>query len=276
MQVLFENYYNDALKFSEELYRNLLKNPPAISEEVEGGALITVINGMPDIIVYFYKKALAPNADAYAFMINIHDDKRSTVTTKTGRKYRRKLVKEGIMGVNVANIIQQYKNKVCDYDKLKKYIKPAGSQGYAFDENISMQDFLYITMDLITTNEFAKIFVHEAQHFYNPYVHQRAEQIRKYDTGKKLTVQQQRRVNYVFSDREVNSAIAEAAVGVIGDPIYKKFLSSPKFLRRFVNACIDQIASEGAWTQYPAHIKQKMIKRWTQIFHERVKKKPNA
>lgn len=276
MQVLFENYYNDALKFSEQLYRNLLKNPPAISDEVESGALVTMINSNPDMIVQFFKTALAPNADAFAFMINVHDAKRSTVVTKTGAKRRRKLVTEGIMGINVANIIQHYKNRVCNYEVLKPYIKTIGKNAYAFDDRITMQQLFSIVMDLITTNVFAKIFVHEAQHFYNPFVHQRDEQIRKYDAGKKFTRKQQRSVNYVFSDREVNSAITEAAASVLGDATNKKLLSSPKYLRRFVNACIDVLRAENIWNQYPTHIRQKMIKRWTQIFHERVKKEPSA
>ena len=50
MQVLFENYYNDALKYSEELYRTLRKNPPAFDET---GDLITVVSGTPDIIIRF-------------------------------------------------------------------------------------------------------------------------------------------------------------------------------------------------------------------------------
>jgi len=274
MRMLFENYYNDALKFSEQLYRNLLKNPPAPSDEVAGNSLVTIVHGTPDIIVTFYKAALSRKDDSQAYMINMHQDKRTTVVTPAGHKRRRKLVVDGSMGINVANIIQLYKHQIIDYDVLKPYIKKVGKNAYAFDDRITMNIFLNIVMDLITTNIFAKIFTHEIQHFYNPFVHKRAEQIRKHETGEKLTAQQQRDINYTFSDQEINSRITEAAASIIGNPIFARYFSSPKFLPRFINACIDELRVDRLWEDYPEAIKRKMVKRWTQIFHERVNKDP--
>lgn len=274
MRILFENYYNDALKFSEQLYRKLLKNPPAPSDEIAGNSLVTIVNGTPDIIVTFYKAPLSKKDDSQAYMINIHQDKRTTVVTKTGNKRRRKLVVDGSMGINVANIIQLYKHQISDYDVLKPYIKKVGKNAYAFDDRITMNIFLNIVMDLITTNIFAKIFTHEVQHFYNPFVHQRAEQIRKHETEEELTAQQQRDINYTFSNQEINSRITEAATSIIGNPAFARYFSSPKFLSRFINACIDEMRVERLWEDYPEEIKRKMIKRWTQIFHERVNKDP--
>lgn len=273
MQLLFEQYFNDAIDFSREMYKNLRKSLEIYPDE--GGDVVYTLSDDPLIDVVFSRTPDTGMQTALAGFYRATKGKRSTVALKSGKKARRMLVIGGEIVINVANIIMKYRHLFSMYKELAPFIIKIKKNNYKISDKISASEFATIVKDLIDTNFFAHVFAHEVQHFYNPWVHKRAESHRKVKIDRPLTRDEQRSLNYHRSNAEVDSRTIEAAVRVIGNEGIQDIFehNTPKNQERFIEACRLEFIKDGVWDVYPQKLQEKLMKRWSKIYQHEVQRR---
>lgn len=275
MQLLFEQYFNDAMDFSREMYENLQKSLDIFPHE-EG--IIYTLSDDPLINVDFVRAPGPGMQTALAGFYRATKGKRSTVTLKSGKKARRMLVIGGEIVINVANIIMKYRHLFSMYKKLAPHIIKIKDNSYKISDKISASQFAAIVKKLIDTNFLEHILAHEVQHFYNPWIHKRAESHRKVKVDRPLTRDEQRRLNYHRSNAEVDSRTIEAATRVISsvaaEDIFEQ--NTPKNQESFVDACRLEFIKDGVWGAYPQKLQEKLIKRWSKIYQHEMQRRRTA
>lgn len=274
MNLLFETYYTDVINFSREMYNNLLNSDPI----AEGDNIAYMLSEDPVLDIVFIK---TPEPGLYRDLAGFYGKtkgKRSTVTLKNGKKARRVLIEGGLIAVNVANVLQKHRRDFPFYREVARLIEPTEQGGFRFSDALSSHDFAIIVNQFIKTVFFKHIFAHEIQHFYNPWVHKRAESHRKVNLGKPLTRKQQLRINYIRSNAEVDSRTVEAAVGVM-NALGNAYLfeeDTPDHRERFVNACKQFLTNDNHWREYSPKIQDKMVKRWKRMYLQEVQRRSLA
>lgn len=274
MNLLFETYYTDVINFSREMYNNLLKSDPI----PEGDNIAYMLSEEPLLDIVFIK---TPEPGLYRDLAGFYGKtkgKRSTVTLKSGKKARRMLVEGGLIAINVANILQKHRRYFPLYSEVARLIEPTEHGGFRFSDALSQLDFAIVVNQLIKTYFFKHIFAHEMQHFYNPWVHKRAESHRKVNLRKPLSRKQQLRINYIRSNAEVDSRTVEAAVGVMS-VIGNAYLfeeDTPENKEEFVNSCRQFLIKDNHWNEYSPKIQDKMIKRWKKMYLQEVQRRSLA
>jgi hypothetical protein len=275
MQLLFEQYFTDALDFSRDLYKKL-RNSTEIYPT--GEDVIYKLSDDPLIDVIFARTPNLGMQTALGGFYRATKGKRSTVTLKNGKKARRMLVLGGEIVINVANIIQKYRHLFSIYKEIAPAIIKIKKNSYAFSDDVSALHFATIVKELIDTNFFAHVFAHEVQHFYNPWVHKRAESHRKVKTDLPLTQDEQRDLNYLRSNAEVDSRTIEAAVRVIGAQGMQHVFdeNTPENQKKFVIACIQDFINTEVWDVYPEWLRNKLIRRWSKIYQHEMQRRSRA
>jgi len=275
MQLLFEQYFNDAMDFSREMYKNLRKSLDMFPVDED---VAYILSDDPLIHVTFVKTPHPGTESDLGGFYKYNKGKRSTVVTKSGKKQRRMLVTGGNIVINVANIIMKNRHLFYLYKDLKPFIIENGKNGYAISDDINAVQFATIVKALIKADFLAPIFAHEIQHFYNPWTHKRAESHRKVKTKLPPTRAQQRRLNYKRSNAEVDSNTIEAAVAVIGEPGKQDVFAqnTPANQREFVRMCVIQLAKQNMWNVYPQWLQKKIMKRCSSIYEHEMQRRANA
>lgn len=266
--IITESYYNDLMMFTRKLYTQIIKTP---RYKIDNTLCSFIFIDKPLRIEFARFPSSEIYADAYAYFAPIYSDKRVTVVDTSGKKKRRKQLIAGSIVFNIANIYVNYRTYLKNYNEVAPYIVEIEEDVYGFDEKLSTAKLQDIVDVLVKSHVFVQMLSHEAQHYYGPIVHRRAERTTKYRVQKPVTRERQREINYAFSNPEVDSGIVEAAGAVFGNPIFRH-LKKPEQVREFVNACIAVLTREDRWRYYPESIKQKMIKKWHALFLDQTKR----
>lgn len=270
---LFEQYFTDTIKYARDLYKNLRKSVDFFPAEED---VVFAVSEDPMITVMFAK---APENDtSLASFYRVTKGKRSTVVLNNGKKKRRMLVIGGIIVINVANMIQKHRHLFSLYKEIAPFIKKIKKGSYKFSDAITPGYFAIIVKTLIETNFFAQIFAHEVQHFYNPWIHKRAETRRKVKTDIPLSVRKQRQLNYHRSNAEVDSRTVESAVRVIGEPKMQDIFeeNTPDNEKRFIKACRQDLINDNVWDVFPEWLQKKLIRRWSIIYQQEMQRRSLA
>lgn len=283
--VLFENYYYNVITFAhnaaDEIYTSFKSGNYKLIPE---GIKITVKVGDVDIFLrLIYKLNFHDTSLASEFSLPF----RRTVTIKSNEKVRRVLPnpKAGaIIDMNIANIINKFHSlkfrvsAALGKGNLKQYMYKAADRVYNFNDKITPEVMKTITKVFMESEYFDRELTHELQHYMDPRMHKWLPKTRKKEISPHTTqanIKSKDRMpardlqvymNYLLSDAEVNSAIADTAMHVIRVRDSKRLLSNYN-PTNFVDASIDFLTKTGRWDHYTPDIRRKVISKLTLIYN---------
>lgn len=261
--VLFENYYFSVIEMAENIEKlsKAAYDRGDYALDDNGNFEIVVDVGEYTVNVIFV--GVPHFVDTHMAELDYSHDKfkRQTVKLKRDVKRRRKLPtsKLAVIRIYLANQIERYsllKTQICDLSPhencklLNKYIKKYGVTNTAyFASNTPLEYFIRLCGTYMDTTYFGRTIAHEIQHFLAPRMHGWAAKTRKqeispdalkmqkegllYDTMREL----QRYVNYLLSNDEIDSVIAETVMYVIAAGDINKFFHHKDGLEAFLNDC---------------------------------------
>lgn len=268
MFILFETYYNETLAFARKLYLELIKFEAFDPNE---NGIDVIISDEPQLSVRFLKES---RDDSYASFQAITNERRTTITTKTGKKARRILIVGGIINIYVANVLKHDRRSYgSKYKTIEPYITEHKDGAYNLSKYFPPDVFLAIVKMMTKTTFFQQIFAHEVQHFYNRWIHKRAETHRKVKTKEPLSRKDQRELNYFRSNAEIDSRTVEVAASVMNQPALQHLFdeNTPENLREFIDACKAVFIHSGVWYNFfTESIKRRIIRRLSQIYYNEV------
>lgn len=283
--VLFENYYYNVITFAhkaaDEIYTNYKEGDFDIIPQ--GVKINAIVDDTEIYLRLIYKLA----AKSTALASEISFPFRRTTTIKSNEKVRRVLPNKNagaIIDMNVANIINKFQSLRYRVDaalgkgNLKKYIVKVADDVYTFNAHTTPEIVKTITKTFMESEFFDKELAHELQHYMDPRVHNWMPKTRKKNiaahtkqanakSNNKLTANElQVYINYLLSDAEVNSAIADTAMQVLRVKSGKKLLEKYN-PTAFVKASINFLTKIGKWMHYTHDIQRKIISKLTLIYN---------
>ena len=270
MHMLFEDFFNNLLDFSDRIYQKLLNQElnPATN-----GNLHTII---PDTInkkavnynVFFVRDSsveAALDSNEYASMSPLTASRRH-VTQKDNKRTRRVVYgRNAQLVINVPEMIASFKRSNKDlYNHAVKFMQYIDeSNCIRFTKKLSNDGFRQIVLNLINTLAFKRIFTHELQHHYGPVSRGAAfpdSNSAKHAEHRAPNVDQNF-YKYVVDQDEIDSYTVEAPMYVASHTHFIKMNNR----RDFVNQCALSI-HDNKWKYLPIDIRKRLIRRWTKIF----------
>ena len=216
-----------------------------------------------------------------AYLTDRNTKKPVPVTLRSGEKRDRIMpeMKQVKIGINLANLIMdRVPENLILYKNAEQFIAENGSDAYKFDQ-VDHKIFTEICYDFIFTVFFQEILAHELQHYYGPREHNwipktikreitpEIQQLNAYqDADRKKGEKRkslnkkalQKYINYLHSNDEVDSAVAEAAMFVITKAARNEDLFSTSSADDFVERCINHLYDRHKWSLYSPDIKDKV------------------
>lgn len=283
--ILFENYYYNVVTFAhraaDEVYINYKEGDYKFIPQ--GVKIDAIVDDVEIYLRLIYK--LDTNDTSLASELSFPF--RRTVAIKPNKKVRRVLPNKNagaIIDMNIANIINKFHSLRYRVDialgkgNLKKYITKIADGAYTFNENTTSEVVKVVTKTFMESEFFDKELTHELQHYMAPRVHNwlpktRKKEITPYTTQanieskNKMTKKElQIYINYLLSDDEVNSAIADTAMHVVRVRNHKRLLKNYK-PASFVKASIGFLTKIGKWNHYTPDIQRKIRSKLTLIYN---------
>lgn len=285
--LVFETYYNEVINLATFALKKLKdavesqqisKNNRGISVSFEAAYIkfnvyfdaIPVVDGDSD-------------GAGFAALYDLTSARRHTITNNRGKKLRRKIAQgDANIRFNVANIIMSWREQTWFYKDIKQHIVEhgEGTEHFSF-KGVKADKFAQICAELIELPYFQKYFTHEFQHYYNPRMHNWIAKTRKQTPDKPVAdalretgldaKEVQRYFNYLLSNDEVDSAIAESAAMVIKVNV-SKVDSSNMFAESmpqlFVNQAVAILKKTDKWDRYTDSIRKRIIRKLTLIYNK--------
>jgi hypothetical protein len=283
--VLFENYYYDVIMFAhnaaDEIYINYKNGDYEFIPQ--GIKISAIVNDVEIYLRLIYKLNTADSALA----TELSFPSRRTVTIRPNEKRRRVLPNKNagaLIDMNIANIINKFHSLRYRVDialgkgNLKKYMHKIADRVYSFNNDTPPEIIKTITKVFMESEFFDKELTHELQHYMDPRAHNwmpktRNKEISPYtkqaniESKNKLTTKElQVYINYLLSDAEVNSAIADTAMHVIRVR-HKKRLLNRYTPAAFVKSSIRFLTKIGKWNHYTPDIQKKVMSKLTLIYN---------
>lgn len=282
--ILFENFYYDVIKKTHRAAEHMRKEFEAEKHTfVDVG--IKLVTTFEDV-QYFLRLVFTPTEPVSDLASIIEIPWRTTVKIKSGESRRRQMPQgnSAIIDMNIANIINKFEvlQKIIvtqiGADALT-YIHKNKGVGYTFDSNTPRDLIVNIAQVFVDSQFFYRELAHEMQHYYDPREHNWMPKVRKQviqpdalksniKSEDRVTKRRlQKYVNYLASDAELNSAIAETAMHVMRvknrEELFKTY--DPE---QFVSQSIKFLDEVGKWQHYSTRIKQKVMSKLTLIYNE--------
>lgn len=276
--ILFENFYYDVVDKTKRAADDIRAKFKAgkYSFVDDGIKIKTNFEGVNYFLLFVFKMYDPETALAYI----TQPQARKTVKIKSGESRRRQMPigNAAIININIANQIKKFKYlrnqlNTAIGENYKKYIYEMENGGYNFKQNIPNGIIKQIMHVFITSEYFDRELAHEMQHYYDPRAHNWMPKIRKQEIqpgikeNEKLTKRElQKYINYLASDAEVNSAIAETAMHVVRvktpDELFKKYDA-----KSFVDQSIAFLEMFSKWQQYSTKIQRKVAAKLNLIYN---------
>lgn len=282
--ILFENFYYDVIKKAYRAAKHMRREFEAEKHTfVDAG--IKLVTTFEDV-QYFLRLVFIPPEPVSDLASIIEIPWRTTVKIKSGESRRRQMPQgnSAIIDMNIANIINKFEvlQKIIvaqiGADALT-YIHKNKGVGYTFDSDTPRDLIVNIAQVFVDSQFFYRELAHEMQHYYDPREHNWMPKVRKQviqpdalksniKSKDRITKRRlQKYVNYLASDAELNSAIAETAMHVVRVKNRKELFKTydPK---QFVSQSIQFLNEVGKWQHYSTRIKQKVMSKLTLIYNE--------
>lgn len=265
--MLFENYYYNIFTFAAKatkLLREAIANN-SYTMTYGGNMIVKVEVDEYTIELLILKEGLGDEPLA-ELMIDPDDYKLQTVDIGRGIKRKRKLPKTKIAKINV------YLKKQCEKFPLLEAIL----KNKIREKNVE-PTFEEICKAFAQTQYFARTIAHEIQHFLKPRVTKMEPKTRQQDIKpsierlrsageiKKTKKELQKFVNYLLSDDEVDSAIAETTAYVFEQSDLEYFFKE-NIPSKFILPCLEHLRSAYKWLYYTKKIRDRIRKRIERLY----------
>lgn len=282
--ILFENFYYDVVMHSFDIVNEARFN-------FKKGNYTTTPNGIN------FKYTVGDTEIMLTLMLKMGDltktslaqiqmsTWRKTVTIKSGEKRRRQmpLGNTAVITIFVANIIGKFKplqKSIMDAtgQTFDHYIMSIFNDAYTFRPDVPDKTMKLLVDIFMNSEYFYREIAHEMQHYMSPRRHNWMPKVRKReitphtkkaneDSANKLNKKKlQKYVNYLLSNDEIDSAIAETAMHIIRlsttDELINNY-SASDFVRRSVEA----LHEVGKWEHYNDKIKRKIYAKLAATYH---------
>lgn len=283
--MLFENYYYNVITFAhnaaDEIYTNFKEDEYSMIPE--GIKIVAKVGDVEIFLRLIYKLNMPDTSLASEFSLPF----RQTVTIRPFKKLRRVLPSKNagaVIDMNIANIIQKFhslKHRVSvalGSGNLKKYMYKVADRVYSFNDETTPEVMRIIAKAFMESEFYDRELAHELQHYMDPRIHNWLPKTRKKEISpdtKKANAEQedpltarelQVYINYLLSDAEVNSAIAETAMHVVRVRDQKRLLKryNPT---TFIEKSIKFLMKAGKWSHYTPDIRRKVISKLTLVYN---------
>jgi hypothetical protein len=288
--ILFENFYYDVIKKTYRAAEHMRSEFQAEKHTfVDVG--IKLVTTFEDV-QYFLRLVFMPPEPVADLASILEVPWRTTVKIKSGESRRRQMPQgnSAIIDMNIANIINKF--EVLQKIIVRQigagaltYIHKNDGAGYTFDSDTPRDLIVNIAQVFVDSQFFYRELAHEMHHYYDPREHNWMPKVRKQtiqpdalksniESKNRITKRQlQKYVNYLASDAELNSAIAETAMHVMRVKDRKELFKTYN-PTQFVSQSISFLSEIGKWQQYSPRIKKKVMSKLTLIYNEMRNEQP--